>query len=231
MSITIGDNGSNASLPYTSAGGTVAASVSAPVGQLVCAHLWLLNVSTWATPPITSNVCTGTLNVAAHIYDSANSRAVALLYGVTTSAGVPSITVGSLTALGSSVGGKAVIGWWNGFTGTPSLDSAAALTASGTGTTWSVPSIPVGNNPELLFGLLNCYGANASADAWSTIPYGSVANTELGYVVSASTPPTTETWSGTLNASVAWAAITAGFYNGSLAPTTHPNLMMLGVGS
>lgn len=211
MAITIGDNGGSGAL--TNAGGTVTAVSACSAGNLIIAFVSLTATSSSfeSNPPtVTSNVVTGNMILAGFVDPVGIGKPVAYFYGIATSAAIPSVTIGSLAGLGSGAG-HAGIAWFKGFTGTPILDSAINLSASGSGTTWSGPSPSSTANPELILGGLECSGANANTDVWNEVTFGGISNVEWAYVVAAAAPPVTDTWSGTLNASVNWSAFTVGF--------------------
>jgi hypothetical protein len=130
--------------------------------------------------------------------------------------GTPTVSISEVT----EDYGYLAIARYNGFVGTPTVDTSMNLVFTGTGTSISCSQITTNfTNELLLVGMYSSSGFSIpSPTGWT--PFNAVEyGTDLYYAVEP-TSGTTNNFVGALGSSVSWNVITVGIYDATGGPNT-----------
>jgi hypothetical protein len=222
MAITNPD-GNNASLPFTGAGGSVVMNNACAPNDLIHAVAQFLNADFNAPPTLSDSVNAGNYTFIGAFFDATNHFLIAHYYKIANATGTPTISTGSVAAVGSGAGGKVAAARYTGFVGTPTLDASCVLGANGTGTAIAGPALVTTKTPELLVGAA-CLEANPTASGNNWTQNAAAANGQCFYSYNVITGAigTTSQWTYTGSASSIWGILNAGLYGAVPVPPRDP---------
>lgn len=200
MAITIG----SATGVYGSTTGTSFAS-SVPAGDVIVVFL---KATSATAPTVSDNVNTGNYTQLNSFADSTNSRWLYVFFKKANASGTPTVSV-------SGPSGNIVILDFTGFVGTPTQDTTPNGNGSSTSsTTYSVSPVTTGQNNCLILGATAQGSSAASTSSGWTKPTVTSGGGPLQpqYAVIA-TSGTNTPFTGNLNTTTNYDAITAGLYD------------------
>ncbi|MDE2107496.1 MAG: hypothetical protein KGL39_60440 [Patescibacteria group bacterium] len=184
-----------------------------------------------STIAMSDNVNTGAWTNARQLLDATGSGQIAILYKVTNAALSAGAITYTATGLNSGVtNANMIVAAFTGFVGTPTVISADGATASGATASISIGPVAASQSNEL-FVTANQYANGITSGfppaGWSQT--SGLSSQALLYRANVASG-TNVSLTATMSAAGSWESLMQGFYD-AVAATTHPNLMMLGVGS
>jgi len=194
---------------YGATSGTAFAS-SVPAGDVIVVFL---KATTAAAPTVTDNVNTGNYTELNSFADSTNGRWMYVFFKQATATGTPTVSV-------SGPSGNIVIVDFTGFVGTPTADPTPnGGNGSASSATYSITPVDTGfNNCLILGGTSQTSNNPAIASGWTAAGAAGGGPLKGQYAVIA-TSGTNTPFTGALDTTTAYDAVTAGIYDAPAAAT------------
>lgn len=180
------------------------------IGDLLIATVW--GASGPNTFTVADTVNSGNYTSLMKVEDGTNSLYLYMFWKVANAAGTPTVST-----TGMSNFGQIDVARFNGFVGTPTVDSALTNTTF-TGSTTAVSMSPIVNNfanEVVLVGWDSGSFFTSSPSTYSIL----AGSSKFGWYAIQTSASVSNTYSGTQNAAVAWDGMVSGIYDAPLAGT------------